>query len=121
VTYGLPFVDVQSGGSVRGLIENVEKAVAAAPDDVRIIPGHGPLSGKADVRKFTDMLRDCVGLVQAGIKQKKALAQLKSENVLKKYDALGQGFVKTPDFIELIFNELQGQAGSTKQASRLHH
>jgi Ca2+-binding EF-hand superfamily protein len=67
------------------------------------------------------MLKDCVGLVQAALKQKKTLAQMKSENVLKKYDAKGQGFVKTPDFIELIFNELQGQAGSTKQASRLHH
>ncbi len=121
VTYGLPFVDVQSGGSVRGLIDNVEKAVAAAPDDVKIIPGHGPLCSKAEVREFTGMLRDCVGLVQAALKQRKTLAQMKSENVLKKYDAKGQGFVKTPDFIELIFNELQGQAGGTKQVSRLHH
>jgi glyoxylase-like metal-dependent hydrolase (beta-lactamase superfamily II) len=121
VTYGLPFVDIQSGGSVRGIIENVDKAVAAAPDDVKIIPGHGPLCTKAEAREFTAMLKDCVGLVQAALKQKKTLAQMKSENVLKKYDAKGQGFVKTPDFIELIFNELQGQAGSTKQASRLHH
>lgn len=121
VTYGLPFVDVASGGSIRGMIENVEKAVAAAPADVKIIPGHGPLCSKAEVKKFTEMLRDCVGLVQAALGQKKTLAQMKSENVLQKYDALGQGFVKTPDFIELIHNELQGQAGSTKQASRLHH
>jgi glyoxylase-like metal-dependent hydrolase (beta-lactamase superfamily II) len=121
VTYGLPFVDVANGGSLMGMIENVEKAVAAAPDDVKIIPGHGPLCSKAEVKTFTDMLRDCVGLVQAALRQKQTLAQLKAENVLKKYDALGQGFVKTPDFIELIYNELQGQAGSTKQASRLHH
>jgi len=47
--------------------------------------------------------------------------KVETENVLKKYDALGQGFVKTPDFIELIYNELKGQAASTKQASRLHH
>jgi glyoxylase-like metal-dependent hydrolase (beta-lactamase superfamily II) len=121
VTYGLPFVDVASGGSVIGMIENDEKAVAAVPDDVKIIPGHGPLSVKADVKKFTDMLRDCVQLVEAARKQGKTLAQMKSENVLKKYDALGQGFVKTPDFIELIYNELGGQARSTKQASRQHH
>lgn len=121
VTYGLPFVDIASGGSIRGMIENVEKAVASVPDDVKIIPGHGPLCTKVDVKKFTDMLRDCVQLVDAASKQGKTLAQMKSENVLKKYDALGQGFVKTPDFIELIYNELRGQAASTKQASRQHH
>ena len=121
VTYGFPFVDVASGGSVRGMAENVERASAAAPNDVKIIPGHGPLCTKADVKKFTDMLRDSVALVEAARKQGKTLAQMKSENVLKKYDALGQGFIKTPDFIELIYNELQGQAASTKQASLRHH
>jgi cyclase len=108
VTYGLPFVDVASGGSVRGLADNVEKAMAALPDDVKVIPGHGPLSTKADVRKFTDLVRDCIALVEAARKQGKTLAQMKQENVLAKYDALGQGFVKTPDFIEVIFNELAG-------------
>ncbi|HEY6546720.1 MAG TPA: MBL fold metallo-hydrolase [Vicinamibacteria bacterium] len=108
VTYGLPFVDVSSGGTVRGLVENVEKAMAALPADVKIIPGHGPLSTKADAKKFTDMLRDCIGLVEAARKAGKTLAQMKQENVLAKYDALGQGFVKTPDFIELIYNELAG-------------
>jgi cyclase len=110
VTYGLPFVDVISGGSVRGMIENVDKAIAALPDDVKVIPGHGPLSSKADVRKFTAMLRECVELVQAAIESGKTLEQMKSENVLEKYDALGQGLVKTPAFIELIHAELQGGA-----------
>ena len=36
VTYGLPFVDVASGGRLRGMIENVEKAMAAVPDDVKV-------------------------------------------------------------------------------------
>lgn len=67
------------------------------------------------------MLRDCVKLVDAASKQGRTLQQMKTENVLKKYATLGQGFVKTPDFIELIDNELRGRAASTKQASRLHH
>ena len=121
VTYGLPFVDVGSGGSVLGMVENVEKAMASLPDDVKVIPGHGPLSGKADAKKFTDLLRDCIGLVQAAMKQGKTLAQMKQVNVLAKYDALGQGFVKTPDFIELIYNELSGEAAKTRQTSRTHH
>jgi cyclase len=121
VTYGLPFVDVDAGGTLRGLIENADKAMAAVPDDVKIIPGHGPLSTKADVKKFTDMLKDCVALVQAAMRGGKSLAQVKAAKPLQKYDALGQGFIKTNDFIELIYNELKGDIGKTKQKSRKHH
>jgi glyoxylase-like metal-dependent hydrolase (beta-lactamase superfamily II) len=121
VTYGLPFVDVASGGSVRGMIENVEKALASVPDDVKVIPGHGPLSTKADALKFTAMLRDAVSLVEAALKQGRTLEQMKADNVLAKYDALGQGFVKTPAFIELIYNELKGRPADTKQPDKTHH
>jgi cyclase len=121
VTYGLPFVDVASGGSLLGMIENVQKAMATLPDDVKVIPGHGPLSTKADVKKFTDMLSDCVALVRAARKQGKTVEQAKGANVLAKYDGLGQGFVKTASFIELIYNELDGAVGKTKQPSREHH
>ena len=85
--------------------------MAAVPADVKVIPGHGPLSTKADVKKFTDMLRDCIALVDAARKQGKTLAQMKEEKVLAKYDALGQGFIKTADFTEVIYNELAAKKG----------
>ena len=121
VTYGFPFVDVSSGGSVLGMVANDEKAVASLPADVKVIPGHGPVSSKADVLKFTEMLKDCISLVDAARKQGKTLAQMKQDNVLAKYDALGQGFIKTPDFIELIYNELSGAPPKTAQLDRTHH
>jgi len=121
VTYGLPFVDVSSGGSVRGMIANDEKAMAAVPDDVKIIPGHGPVSTKADVAKFIAMLRACVSAVDAGIKQGKSLEALQKEQVLKQFDALGQGFVKTADFTATIYNELTAAPGATSQGSGKHH
>jgi len=121
VTYGLPFIDVAAGGSVLGLIENVDKAMASVPDDVKVIPGHGPLSTKTDVKAFNDMLKDCVALVKAARKQGKTLEQAKAAKVLAKYDAKGQGFVKTDAFTELIYNELAGAAAKTKQPSKQHH
>ena len=65
VTYGFPFVDAASGGSVLGLIENLDAVLAALSDDVKVIPGHGPVSTKADLRKFTEMLRECAARVDA--------------------------------------------------------
>jgi glyoxylase-like metal-dependent hydrolase (beta-lactamase superfamily II) len=119
VTYGFPFVDVASGGSVVGMADNVEKAIAQLPEDVKVIPGHGALSTKADVRKFTEMLRDCIKLVSDGKKAGKSIEQMQKENVLAKYDSLGQGFIKTPAFIEQIAKELDGQKAIP--ASTVHH
>src|SRR5213075_2322159 len=88
VTYGFPFVDTVSGGSVLGMAESVEKAMAALPDDVKVIPGHGALSTKADVKKFGEMLRGCIALVKGALAKGKSLEEMKKEKVLEKYDAL---------------------------------
>jgi hypothetical protein len=112
---------VASGGSLGGMIENVEKAMDAVPDDVKVIPGHGTISTKTDVKTFTTMLRDCVSLVEAAMKQNKSLEQMQKEQVLQKYDALGQDFVKTNKFVELIYNELRGSPQRTRQREGHHH
>jgi len=109
VTLGFPFVDVASGGSLLGLIENLDAVLAVLPDDVKVIPGHGTVSTKADVRRFARMLRDCVERVRAARSEGQTLAQMQQGNVLGEYDALGQGFVPTRDFIALIDSELAGE------------
>jgi len=38
VTYGFPFIDVDSGGSIDGMIDGVEKVLGQVPADVKIIP-----------------------------------------------------------------------------------
>src|SRR3954465_3712737 len=53
-----PFVDLESGGSVQGMAENVAKVLGEIPDDAKIIPGHGPLSTKADLKAFHRMLTE---------------------------------------------------------------
>ncbi len=107
ITLGFPFVDVASGGSLLGLIENLDAVLGALPDDVKVIPGHGTLSTKAELRTFTDALRGCVELVRAARREGRTLAEMQQTNVLGKYDALGQGFIPTRDFIALIDSELE--------------
>jgi glyoxylase-like metal-dependent hydrolase (beta-lactamase superfamily II) len=104
-----PFIDLDSGGSVQGMIAGDEKVLANLPDDVKIIPGHGPLGSKEDLHKFVTMLKETAAAVQAGIKQKKTLDQLKKERVLANWDAFGQGFVKSDVFTEILYASLTKQ------------
>jgi cyclase len=101
-----PFIDIESGGSVQGMIAGDEKVLAEVPDDVKIIPGHGPLGSKDDLRKFIAMLKETSAAVQAGIEQRKTLDQLKKEKVLAKWDSFGQSFIKTDVFTEVLYDSL---------------
>ena len=107
VTYGFPFVDVQSGGSVSGMIAGVEKVLTMIPPDVKIIPGHGPISTPNDVRKFVDMLKDTRALVAKAAAEGKTAEQMKSDHVLSNYADLGKGFIKTDAWIDLLLADVQ--------------
>ncbi len=114
VTYGFPFVDISSGGSVRGMIDAVDKVLAQVPADVKIIPGHGALSNVADMRKFQQMLKETLAAVDAAMKQGKSLDQMKQEKILAKWSPEWDGpdkFIKTDAWIETIYNDLSGKGG----------
>jgi cyclase len=106
VTYGFPFVDTLSGGSVRGMIAAVDKVVAFLPSDVKVIPGHGHLATLDEVKKVSATLKDIVGIIEAEVKKKKTLDQIKAAKVLAKYDDMGKAFVTTDAFIETVYQEI---------------
>ncbi len=51
-----PVMDLGAGGSLAGMIANVERILAWVPDDAKIIPGHGPVGGKKELARFLDFL-----------------------------------------------------------------
>jgi glyoxylase-like metal-dependent hydrolase (beta-lactamase superfamily II) len=111
VTYGFPFVDLTSGGSVRGMIAALDKVVAQVPSDAKVIPGHGDLATIDDVKKLSVALKDCVRLIDAEVKKKRTLAQIQAAKVLANYDDLAKGPIKADLFAETLFKELTGQPG----------
>lgn len=111
VTYGFPFVDLSSGGSVEGMIAAVEKVMSTAPKDAKIIPGHGPISTVSDMKPFLEMMKDSLAKVQAGIKQGKSLEQLQKEKVLAGYEKWNGDFITTDKWIETVYHDLTDKKG----------
>jgi glyoxylase-like metal-dependent hydrolase (beta-lactamase superfamily II) len=109
VTYGFPFIDVDSGGSIDGMIDGVEKVISQVPADVKVIPGHGPISGVADVRAYLDMLKATREVVAKAIKDGKTLDQMKQAKLLEPWKKYSGDFIKEDAFIETIYNSLTGQ------------
>jgi glyoxylase-like metal-dependent hydrolase (beta-lactamase superfamily II) len=114
-----PFVDLESGGSVEGLIGNIEKLIGLLPEDIKIIPGHGPLSTKADLEAYHAMLTETTSLVRQGMAAGKSLDDLKKAGLPEKYKSLGTGFINAERWIETIHASL-GQGKAPAPASTKH-
>ena len=109
VTYGFPFIDVTSGGSIDGMIDGVEKAIAQLPPDVKVIPGHGPVSNLDDVRAYVKMLKETRDVVEKALKKHKTLDQMKQEKILEPWKKYSGDFISSDAFIETLYNSLTGQ------------
>jgi len=108
VTYGFPFIDVSSGGSIDGMIDGVEKAIAQLPADVKVIPGHGSVSSLDDVRTYIKMLKDTRETVRAALKQKKTLDQMKKDKILDPWKKYSGDFISEDAYLETLYNSLTG-------------
>ena len=109
---GFPFIDLGGGGSVRGLIAALEQITPRLPQDVRVIPGHGPISNLDDVRVYLKMLKETLAVVEQGVKQGKTLDQLKRDKVLEPWKDWSGQFISTDAFIETLYNDLTGRPGT---------
>jgi glyoxylase-like metal-dependent hydrolase (beta-lactamase superfamily II) len=109
VTYGFPFIDVDSGGSIDGMISGVESAIAQLPADVKIIPGHGGVSNLDDVRAYVKMLKETRAAVRQALDQKMTLAQMKEKKILDPWKKYSGEFINEDAFLETLYNSMTGQ------------
>jgi glyoxylase-like metal-dependent hydrolase (beta-lactamase superfamily II) len=110
VRYGYPFIDMSNGGSITGFIKVLDLALARIDDKAIIIPGHGELATKADVKVFRDRLADIHDQVAAALKKGKKPEEIPAMGITDKYDAdWGKGFLKGKDFVLMIAEELKGK------------
>ncbi|TMA18181.1 MAG: MBL fold metallo-hydrolase [Deltaproteobacteria bacterium] len=104
---GFPFCDLDSGGSVTGVLGAIDTVLGQIPKDAKIIPGHGDVSSVDDLRKYRSSLEEMVNAVKKGLAAGKSADQLKKDKVLAAWEpAWGSGFIKADMFIDTIARDL---------------
>lgn len=102
-----PFIDAVAGGGIEGMIRAANANIALATDTTIVVPGHGPVSGRAQLVEYRDMLvgvRDNVATLK---KQGKSLSEVIAAKPSAAYDAKWGGFVIDPAFFtRLVYNGL---------------
>jgi glyoxylase-like metal-dependent hydrolase (beta-lactamase superfamily II) len=101
-----PFVDLGSGGSVSGLAANVAKVLTMIPADAKVIPGHGPLSTRADLERFHDMLVQTSDIVHRRMMAGESLEKMQAEGFPESFKPWGAGFVDNKLWIQTVRDSL---------------
>ena len=103
-----PFIDVDTGGTIEGLIAVVDSVLALSNEDTRIIPGHGQLSNREELLAYRSML-DTVRLrVDSLIAQGQSQEEVVAAKVTQDLDAQwGGGFMNPDRWIGLVYRSLE--------------
>jgi len=98
-----PNIDLGGGGDVRGYIRNVEDMMQKLPPDVKLIPGHGPLSTVKEMKEFHEMLVETTGIVEKEIAAGKTLAEIQAAGLPEKCKSWEAPTESTARWIEIIY------------------
>jgi glyoxylase-like metal-dependent hydrolase (beta-lactamase superfamily II) len=104
-----PFIDLDGGGNIQGMIAGAELGLSLANEETRIIPGHGPLSDKKSLAQYRDFLVKARDNVQALVDQGLSLEQAIAATPTAEWDEiLGQIWITPAQLVTFIYNSLKG-------------
>lgn len=102
-----PIFHPEHKGSLKGYANNVKKVLDQISDDYKIVSGHGPLSGKADLEKYHRMIRASIETVRKGIKAGRTLDQIKKVGLAPDWESFSHGYLSTDRWIGLVYENLK--------------
>ena len=103
----VPFIDALAGGSGRGYVRNIDQALALVPPDTKVIPGHGPVTDVATLRRFRSFLSDLVGEVEKAVKAGRTKAEAIRAIKLDQYPEIKPSFRTLGNDVAVIYDEVQ--------------
>ena len=104
-----PYIDLDGGGSIQGMIAAVDLALTLADGETRVIPGHGPLSDRAGLLEYREFLAQARDNVQALVDQGLSLEQAVAARPTAEWDdALGGVWITPAQLVTFIYNSLTG-------------
>jgi len=105
-----PFIDTASGGSIDGVIAAAGRALAIMDADTQVIPGHGALSGREDLRSYRDALKTMRDAVAGLMRQGMTLEEIQEARPIQAQAAAwAQDQAAEESFVATIHHGLSGR------------
>jgi cyclase len=101
------YIDGGTGGSIGGMIAGATRMLAMVDNDTKIVPGHGPLGNKSELKDFRDMLQTARDRVRKLKSSRKTLQEAIAAKPFADLDPVwGKGFINGDTFVHLVYTTL---------------
>lgn len=100
-----PFIDLNSGGSVSGYIQNLDSLILQINDTAKVIPGHGDLTDRDGVKKLKDMIVATLAEVAEMKAQGLTLTQVIERGLDKKWQSWSWSFINEERWITTLYGQ----------------
>ena len=104
---GFPFIDTSSGGNILHAIESIDAALELMDESTVVIPGHGPVSNRAELAAYRDRLAATVAAVRPLVDEGLSVEQIVARKPLAEFAPEGGGgFINQDQFVQFIVASL---------------
>jgi len=105
---GYPNIAIQNGGSLEGMLAGLGRVIGNAGPDTRILPGHGPIVDRDEVRAQRDLMLVLMGQVQERLDQSMTEDQIVAAGLTNAFDSQVRSPGTTNErFIRQLVQELR--------------
>lgn len=101
-----PFVDLDHGGSIEGMITSAKYLLTMINEETKIIPGHGPLATREDLIHFIAMLEGTRAFVAEQKTLGLSLEAIQEMGTPSEWNSWKNGFLSDAKWISLIYRSL---------------
>ena len=105
--HSFPTVDLEAGGSVLGMLKNVEALIQIIPPDAKIIPGHYSLSNLDDLKRTHTMLVETISFVKGRMEAGRSLDSIQKEGLPSRYNTWGTAYTNAEAWIKNLYDGLK--------------
>jgi len=102
-----PIFHPEHEGSLAGYAKNLGKILKLLPESARIIPGHGPLSTKAELVRYHAMILASIEVVKKAKRGGKTLAQVQKAGLPSEWEPFSHGYLTTDKWLALVYKNVR--------------
>jgi glyoxylase-like metal-dependent hydrolase (beta-lactamase superfamily II) len=100
-----PFIDLDHGGNVERLAEVLQQIVDRYPQDVKIVPGHGPVLSIDDLIAYRRMILKTTEVIRGEMERGRSVDEMREEGVLGDWSEWDGSF-RQDDWIGFVYESL---------------
>jgi glyoxylase-like metal-dependent hydrolase (beta-lactamase superfamily II) len=108
-----PFIDVDSGGGIAGLVAGLDLALSLINDETQVISGHGGVTTREEFQAYRDVAKAVYDKLQEMIATDKSLKEILAAKITSDFDEKwGNGYQGLNDpvsFVTLAYRSLTGK------------